>query len=156
MEGRTSVNAVELIKTMQSDFAVTKHSFHFFFGYVQANDDNEKAWGSGLRLRRQRSKADFTEERRIYNLEQIKTYNMVKAAIWNCVVPQNETKPKNLQEVNLVLLRRLLGEIQSFIELYILRLHVEGQKNVADSIEYGEKFKMKGSSFDDKKDSQEI
>jgi len=109
-----------------------------------------------LRLRRQRSNADFTEERRNFNLEQIKTYNMVKAAIWNCVIPQDETKPKNLQEVNLVLLRRLLGEIQSFIELYILRLHVEGQKSVADSIEYGDKFKTNGSSFHDKKDSQDI
>jgi len=34
VQGRTTVNAVELIKTLQSDFAVIKHSFHFFFGYV--------------------------------------------------------------------------------------------------------------------------
>jgi len=120
------MNAIELIQKMRNDFAVNKHSFHFFFGYVQANETNQKTAGGGLALSRQRSVVDSTEERRNFNLEQIKTYNMLKAAVWNCVIPQDETKPRNLQEVNLVLLRRFLGEIQSFIELYILMLKVEG------------------------------
>jgi len=59
---------------------------------------------------------------------------MVKTAIWNCVIPQDDSTPRSLQEVNLILLRRLLSEIQSFIELHILRLQVEGLKEVADKI----------------------
>lgn len=141
---------------MRGDFAVNKHSFHFFFGYVQVNDKNEKNRLVDLLPKKQRSVVDFTEERRNFSLEQIKTYNVIKTAIWNCVIPEDETTPRNLQQVNLVLLRRLLGEIQSFIELYMLRLQVEGDKKHADLIEFGEKFKLKGSSFDDPRDTQEI
>jgi len=55
-----------------------------------------------------------------------------------------------------VLLRRHLSEIESFIELHILRLQVEGAKKEAEQIQFGDKFKNRGSRYDDLDDSQVI
>jgi len=64
------MKATELIETMRNDFAVIKHSFHFFFGYVQAYDKSGNNWGRGQPQppKRKRSVVDSTEERRNFNL----------------------------------------------------------------------------------------
>ena len=57
------------------------------------------------------------------NMEIISSYNVVKNAIWNCVlVGEDSDIPRNQQEVNLVMLRDILLEINIYIQF--VHLHV--------------------------------
>ena len=52
-------------------------------------------------------------------MTQIKTFNMIKNAVWNCVI--NQEAPKSEQMVNLALLKKFMAEIQSLIDLNELK-----------------------------------
>jgi len=64
---------------------------------------------------------DYTEWKRSFNLRQIKTYNLIKNSIWNCVMPTEAEVNKEDMVVELVLLRDLMKELQSFIDFYSLK-----------------------------------
>jgi len=94
-EPRKVMNAIELIEELRADLQVNSHSFHYFFGYFQVIEQTLAYEGGeldhtrpppGKPLNRQRSIVDVTEMRREFNLKQIKTYNQMKSAIWNCVL----------------------------------------------------------------------
>jgi hypothetical protein len=56
-------------------------------------------------------------------MTQIKTFNLIKSAVWNCVLDQEV--PKSEQMVNLILLKELMVEIQTLIDFNELRNKVE-------------------------------
>ena len=61
---------------------------------------------------RQTLKAEKSDKKRNFSLEQIKTYNLIKGAVWNCVIMDGESNlPKEQQKVELVLLRDLMKEL---------------------------------------------
>ena len=100
---------------------------------------------------------DYTEQKRSFNLHQIKTYNLIKAAIWNCVIVKDSEIPKEDQVCELVLLKDLMHEINLFIDFYILKSQIEGsnQKEIS-KIENLRKFPQRGSHYDDEPDSLAI
>ena len=60
------------------------------------------------------------------NMDVINSYNLVKNAIWNCVLEgESETIPRNEQQVNLVMLRDILLEMNSMIQFVHLHVHYE-------------------------------
>ena len=52
-------------------------------------------------------------------MRMIKNFNLMKSAIWNCVL--NQDVPKNEQMVNLTLLNEVVLEIKIFIQLEELK-----------------------------------
>ena len=49
-------------------------------------------------------------------MEVIDSYNLIKNAVWNCVlVGEDSDIPRSLQEVNLVMLRDILLELNIYI-----------------------------------------
>ena len=57
------------------------------------------------------------------NMETINAYNLIKNAIWNCVLKaDDESIQRSEQQVNLVMLRDILLEINSMIQF--VHLHV--------------------------------
>ena len=67
------------------------------------------------------------------NMNTVNSYNLVKNAIWNCVL-EDESIPLNKQKVNLNMLRDILLELNTMIQLvrlnsrYQIRLSEEGRK----------------------------
>ena len=59
--------------------------------------------------------------KREFSLKQIKTYNQIKAAIWNCVLERDPDGPEDKQLVDLVLLRDLIRELQSMVDFELIR-----------------------------------
>ena len=60
------------------------------------------------------------------NLDVINSYNLIKNAIWNCVLEgESETIPRSEQQVNLVMLRDILIEMNSMIQFVHLHVHYE-------------------------------
>jgi len=74
-------------------------------------------------------RAEESDKKRTFSLYQIKCYNLVKTAVWNCVMDNESDIPKEEQEVELVLLRDLMKEIQSLIDFYLVRMLSDKKKN---------------------------
>lgn len=65
------------------------------------------------------------------NMEIISSYNVVKNAIWNCVlVGEDSDIPRSEQEVNLVMLRDILLEINIYIQF--VHLHVRYETRMSE------------------------
>ena len=59
-------------------------------------------------------------------METINAYNLIKNAIWNCVLEaDDESIPRSEQQVNLVMLRDILLEMNSMIQFVHLHVHYE-------------------------------
>ena len=54
------------------------------------------------------------ESKRTESLKQTKNFNLIKEAVWGCVLG-DPSSPKSVQQVDLVLLRDLMLELQTFI-----------------------------------------
>ena len=62
------------------------------------------------------------------NMEVINSFNVVKNAIWNCVlVGEDSDIPRSDQEVNLVMLRNILLEINIYIQFVHLTCRYEAR-----------------------------
>ena len=59
---------------------------------------------------------------------QIKTFNMVKNAVWSCVL--NQDIPKKEQMVNLTLLNEVMLEIKIFIQFDELKRHIANSTQI--------------------------
>lgn len=57
-------------------------------------------------------------------MENVKTYNQMKSAVWNCVIDSSESD-SNLHYVELLLLRDLLKEIKVYIDYFDLDIKHE-------------------------------
>ena len=66
-----------------------------------------------------------SSERQSKNLQSIKTFNLIKNVIWNCVLIKSEKNDTSEEVVNLVLLRILMKEIKVQIDFYLLLIKYE-------------------------------
>lgn len=111
--------AVKLINQQRQEIGVIDHCIDFFFGYAAKIEETSfeisqsDADADQENFSHPKDVIDYTELKRKYNLVQIKTYNSIKRAIWNCVmaVDQTDSSQKSTDLVDLVLLRDLMLEI---------------------------------------------
>ena len=59
------------------------------------------------------------------SFSKIKTFNMIKNAIWACTIEDDKSIPRSEMQVDLVLLRDLLQELKIFIEYFKLTADYE-------------------------------
>ena len=100
--------------------------------------------------------SDITERKRAFNLEQIKTYILLKALFWNCVLDSEDIKREE-QEIDLNILLGLMQEILSYVNYYFLNLRAKGFKAEAKRLEEIQQIASKrGSRYNDEADSHDI
>jgi len=83
----------------------------YVFGF---QDANEQASLSNLSMEEAGEMMRNEIKNREVNIRQIKTYNMIKNAVWDCVLDLKV--PKSEQIVSLALLNEVMVEIKSLIE----------------------------------------
>ena len=88
------MDATELIEETRDEIKVIQHCVDFFFGYARNMSDNsfDVSVDEKPPLNPLASVVDYAEQKREFNLRQIKTYNMIKTAIWNCVIVEEQDK----------------------------------------------------------------
>ena len=104
-----------MVDRIRSEIGVINHCIDFFFGYARKMEETSFEASSSVSQDMDQEEdegdiVDHTEKKRSFNLKQIKTYNMIKKAIWNCGMPTGPV-PKEERVVDLVLLRDLMREI---------------------------------------------
>lgn len=119
-ESKYEMSAITLINQQRLEIGVIDHCIDFFFGYAAKIEETSFEMSQSDAEADQAKNGshpqdviDYTELKRKYNLVQIKTYNSIKRAIWNCVmvVDHADSSQKSNDQVDLVLLRDLMLEI---------------------------------------------
>lgn len=115
------MRASDLARDLRQSSYIVENVGEYIFGYhrrlhnirkkaEQAGEDSDEALQVGPSI--------FTsiEDRMSHNSETINSYNLVKNAIWNCVLEGEDSKiPRSKQEVNLEMLREILLEMNIMI-----------------------------------------
>ena len=102
IRGTEKTGAVKLILEQRKQLKIIKHARGFLFGKHDLKDEI--------------GDLNF-EATKVKSFKAIKTYNIIKNAIWGCVLDQHEDDiPKEDKQVDLTLLRELMHEIKVYIE----------------------------------------
>ena len=103
------MNAIEFVKMLRDEHQVIENIHGYLFGFSQLN------WGSTGLL-------DTVERGRERNIQNVKTFNLVKKAAWSCaLINEHDGVDKENQRVDLVLLWDLMSELMTFIDFHELR-----------------------------------
>ena len=109
-EGSAEMNAIEFVKMLRAEHHVIENIHGYLFGFSQRN------WGSKASL------LETVERGRERNIQNVKTFNLVKKAVWSCaLLNEHDGVEKADQRVNLVLLWDLMSELMTFIDFYELK-----------------------------------
>lgn len=114
--GQTEMNAKELIWKIQEKYRIMQNIAGYIFGL---QDASEKVSMSNMSIDEVSGVMQQENDKRQENLRQIKTYNMIKNAVWSCVLDLSVAKSQ--QMVNLALLNEVLVEIKTIIEFNKLK-----------------------------------
>ena len=102
--GQDTVNAVEFVLELREKEQVYQRITEYLFGYEY---NLEKQRTLDLINRKVETKKKFTD-RNEENMYKIKQFNMIKEAIWNCVLDDPAEVPREEQQLDLILLRDLM------------------------------------------------